>query len=74
MSKIGQLRKLWDYEPNVPRCIDCINFRETYFRLTENSQTKRVNRHCAKGGFTVSQNGICKYWADKSGSKLESTS
>jgi len=74
MSKVGQLRKLWDYEPNVPRCITCISFRETHVRLTEDSQTKRVNRHCAKGGFTVSQNGICKYWADKAGNKLEPTS
>lgn len=71
MSKVGQLKKLWDYESNVARCIDCISYRETYIRLTENSQTKRVNRHCAKGGFTISQNGICKHWTDKAGNSLE---
>ena len=71
MSKVGQLKKQWDYEPNVPRCVDCISVRESYIRLTENSNTKRVNQHCDRGGFTVSRNGVCKYWTDKTGHKLE---
>jgi hypothetical protein len=65
MSKVGQLKKLWNYKPNVARCIDCTHYRESYVRLTENSQTKRTNRHCAKGGFTISQNGACIHWADR---------
>lgn len=71
MSKVGRLKKLWDYEPNVPRCCDCVSFRQSYIRLTQNSQTKRVNQHCDKGGFTISQNGVCKYWTDRAGVKLE---
>lgn len=71
MSKLGQLKKKWEYEPSVPRCGECISFRETFVRLTTNSQTKRINQHCSRGGFTVSRNGICNFWTSKSGEKLD---
>ncbi len=65
MSKVGQLKKMWEYMPNVARCINCTNYRESWIRLTENSQTKRVNRHCANGDFTISKNGVCIHWVGR---------
>lgn len=73
MSKLGKLKKKWDYDPSTPRCSECINFRETYIRLTTNSQTKRVNHHCDLGGFTVGRNGLCNNWTSRDGTKLETS-
>jgi hypothetical protein len=71
MSKLGILKKQWDYEPNVPCCSECVHFRQAFIKLTTNSNTKRINQHCHLGGFTVSRNGVCKNWTGKDGSKLE---
>lgn len=71
MSKLGQLKKAWEYESSVPRCAICTHFRESHIRLTTNSQTVRTNHHCALGGFTVSRNGVCRRWTGTDGSTLE---
>lgn len=70
MSKLSQLKKKWEYEPSIPRCGECVSFRETYIRLTTDSMTRRVNQHCDRGGFTVSRMGVCNHWASKAGERL----
>jgi hypothetical protein len=73
MSKLGQLKKKWDYEASVPRCGICVHFKQSHIRLTTNSQTVRTNQHCSLGGFTVTRNGVCKCWTGVDGSKLEAS-
>lgn len=70
MSKLAQLKKLWDYEPNVPRCSICQHFKASHIRLTTNSQSIRTNHHCRLGGFTCSPNGLCKFWSLNAGGKF----
>lgn len=72
MSHLGQLKKKWDYETNVPRCSTCTHFKQSMIVLTTDSLTKRVNHHCGLGGFTINQNAVCKNWQDKTtGDTLE---
>ncbi len=73
MSKLGQLKKQWDYENSVPRCVLCRHYVASFYRMTTNSQAKTYSHHCHLGGFTVNPNGVCDKWQTKDGIILEST-
>lgn len=71
MSKLGQVKKNVEYEGSVPRCFNCVNYKEASIRLSTNSNTFRKNQHCKRFFFTISPNGICKHWNGVDGSTLE---
>lgn len=71
MSKLGILKKSWEYENSVPRCALCRHYVATFYRMTTNSQAKVYNHHCHLGGFTVRPNGICNKWQSSDGTILE---
>lgn len=74
MSKLGQLKKLVNYEGNVPRCSTCKVYRASQVMLSTNSQTFRKNHHCGLHGFTITPNAICDHWHGADGTVLEGKS
>lgn len=72
MSKLGALKKAWDYEPSVPRCALCQHYVASFYRMATGSQAKVYNHHCHLGGFTVRPGGVCSKWRTKDGAVLES--
>lgn len=59
------LRKLHNYETDVPRCSNCTHFQNERWALTTDSNTRRVSQRCKLHGFNVSPNGVCDSWQHK---------
>ncbi len=62
MSTMSQLKKKVGYETNVRRCKNCIDFKKSMIVLIKNSNTKRLNHHCKKHGFSIAENSVCDTW------------
>lgn len=71
MGYMARLKVEWQYEKDVPRCANCVEFKRSVIRLTTNSNTTKTHTSCKLGGFNVSPNGVCNKWHDKTGAKLE---
>jgi len=72
MSKMSNLKQKWEYDRDTPRCDSCKHFRETYIKLTTDSNTRRVHQHCDLGGFNVRRVGLCNKWLGRQdGATLE---
>lgn len=67
MSKLGQKRKSWNYETNVPRCETCVNVLRPQVYLTRDSIPVRSHWRCKAGEFTIQPNACCDRWKSKTG-------
>lgn len=67
MSKIGQMRKAWNYETNVPRCETCTSVRKPIAYLKTNSVSALSPWLCVRGTFEVRPNACCDKWHSKKG-------
>lgn len=65
MSYMSQLKKKLSYEPEAPRCQNCLHYRQSFIKMTTYSKTKRVNTQCGAYSFTISGNGLCDKWVSK---------
>ena len=70
MNKMKQLKAMWEYEKDVPRCENCKSFCQTFVKLTHDSLTKRVHQHCNLGGFNCAKTSVCNKWTSKTGEVL----
>lgn len=58
-------RKRWNYEDNVPRCLNCRNFRKA--RIADGRADPPF---CVGGRFEVKPHGCCDRWKSKTGETL----
>lgn len=65
MSKIGQLRKKWNYETNVPRCATCAEFMPARVYLKRDSIPAQAKPLCKAGHFFVAPLACCDNWHRK---------
>jgi hypothetical protein len=61
MSKLGQLRKKWNYLQSAHRCINCAHYRKanTFLRNSLPVQTPAM---CTSGDFITRPNAVCNMW------------
>jgi hypothetical protein len=69
MSALGRLRKRWNYETNVPRCLNCTHYRKPGIFLRDSLPIKSPAM-CKAGDFTVAPNACCDRWESKDGDRL----
>ena len=64
MSKLGQLRKLWNYETSAARCLNCAHYRKpgTFLR---NSLPVKSPPICTAGDFLTRPNAVCDKYKDE---------
>ena len=70
MSKLGALRKRWNYEENIPRCETCSWCKRGKIYLI-NSLPRKAPPLCTKGNFQTKINSVCDNWESKKGEVLE---
>ena len=70
MSKLGQLRKKWNYDKNAPRCEICVHYKKPGYYL-KNSLPRDVPPACKLGGFQVTPLSLCDKWEDQNGDNIE---
>ena len=64
-----KLRAAIGYEPNVPRCDNCMHFRQQRTVLL-NSMPHWQPPRCVKHRLRVEQHGLCNTWQSKTGEVL----
>ena len=69
MSTLSRLRKKWNYEPNVPRCVNCVSYRKPGLFLRDSLPVKSPAM-CKLGDFVVTPNACCDRWSGKNGERL----
>lgn len=67
---LKELRKKVDYEPDIPRCENCVNYQSEAIFM-RNSIPKRVNSQCKAHHFSVKPGAICNTWRGKDGSVID---
>ncbi len=64
MTHASQVKKDWEWESDVPRCMTCEHFRSSAMFLV-NSLPRKVSPFCKKGSFNTRPNAVCNRWKDK---------
>jgi hypothetical protein len=70
VSKLSQLRKKWNYETDVPRCCNCVHFKNPVVYVVRDSLPRRSHPLCKAGDFTVRPNAVCDKWTGIDGSTV----
>lgn len=64
MTRAASVKKDWEWESDVPRCMNCLHFRSSAMFLV-NSLPRKVSPFCKKGQFNTRPNAVCNRWVDR---------